>query len=75
MDGGAPFSRGYGGPFSSAPYIELDAPGGTECLTMMEVRYERFAVEPFREPPGSEASAKLAGRRPTDGEETIRHKS
>jgi len=28
------------------------------------VRYERISVEPFREPPGSEASAKGLPRRP-----------
>jgi len=55
--------------------VVLEAPGGTEYLTVMEVRYERIDVEPFREPPGSEASAKLSGRRSPDEEETIRHKS
>ena len=38
--------------------VVLQAPGGTEELTVLEVRYERIAVEPFREPPGSEASGK-----------------
>src|SRR5438874_2545115 len=38
--------------------VVLQAPGGTESLTVLEVRYERISVEPFREPPGSEASAK-----------------
>ncbi len=38
--------------------VVLDAPGGTESLTILEVRYERISVEPFREPPGSEASTK-----------------
>ena len=33
--------------------VVLHAPGGTESLTVLEVRYERIAVEPFREPPGS----------------------
>jgi transcription elongation factor GreB len=37
--------------------VVLLAPGGTENLTVLEVRYERIAVEPFREPPGSAASA------------------
>jgi len=36
--------------------VLLHAPGGTEELTILEVRYERIAVEPFREPPGSEAA-------------------
>ena len=43
--------------------VVLQAPGGTEYLTVLEVRYERIAVEPFREPPGSEASAKGLPRR------------
>jgi transcription elongation factor GreB len=38
--------------------VVLHAPGGTESLSVLEVRYERISVEPFREPPGSEASAK-----------------
>ena len=35
--------------------VVLQLPGGTECLTVLEVCYEPIAVEPFREPPGSEA--------------------
>ncbi len=38
--------------------VALQAPGGTEYLTVLEVCYERIAVEPFREPVGAEASAK-----------------
>jgi transcription elongation factor GreB len=38
--------------------VILRAPGGTEELTILEVRYERIAVEPFREPAGSEAAAR-----------------
>ena len=38
--------------------VVLEAPGGTEYLTVLEVRYERIPVEPFREPAGSEPSAK-----------------
>src|SRR6185312_7778497 len=30
--------------------VVLDAPGGTERLKVLEVRYVRIAVEPFREP-------------------------
>jgi hypothetical protein len=33
--------------------VVLQASGGTEYLTVLEVCYERIAVEPFREPPGS----------------------
>ena len=43
--------------------VVLQLPGGTESLTVLEVGYERISVEPFREPPGSEASAKGLPRR------------
>ena len=33
----------------------LQAPGGTEHLQVLEVRYECIPVEPFREPPGAES--------------------
>jgi transcription elongation factor GreB len=35
--------------------VVLHAPGRTEDLTILEVRYDFISVEPFREPPGSEA--------------------
>src|SRR5579871_2643643 len=38
--------------------VFLHAPGGTETLTVLEVRYERIAVEPFRVPPDFEPSTK-----------------
>ncbi|HEV8039550.1 MAG TPA: transcription elongation factor GreB [Bryobacteraceae bacterium] len=38
--------------------VVLQAPGGIAHLTVLEVCYERISVEPFREPPGAEASAK-----------------
>src|ERR1700686_2232264 len=38
--------------------VVLHAPVGTAYLTVLEVCYERISVEPFREPPGAEASAK-----------------
>ncbi len=38
--------------------VNLEAPAGTEHLTIIDVRYERISVEPFREPPGAEASTK-----------------
>src|SRR3954449_12945164 len=37
--------------------VALEAPGGTDYLIILEVRYERISVEPFREPPGAEATA------------------
>jgi transcription elongation factor GreB len=38
--------------------VVLYAPGGTEQLQILDVRYERVAVEPFREPPGAESAPK-----------------
>ena len=38
--------------------VVLHAPGSTEKLLILEVRYERISVEPFRVPPGAEAAAK-----------------
>ena len=38
--------------------VVLQAPGGTALLTVLDVCYERIAVEPFREPPGAEAAGK-----------------
>lgn len=37
--------------------VVLRAPGGTEQLEVIDVRYERIPVAPFREPPGAEATA------------------
>src|SRR6187455_1962543 len=37
--------------------VVLQAPDRTEYLIVVEVCYERISVEPFREPPGAEASA------------------
>jgi transcription elongation factor GreB len=36
--------------------VVLHAPGGTEQLQILEVRYQRIDVEPFSEPPGAEAT-------------------
>ena len=38
--------------------VILRAPGGTEQLEILEVRYQRIPVEPFSEPPGAEAAPK-----------------
>lgn len=38
--------------------VVLRAPGVTEQLEILDVRYERIPVAPFREPPGAESSAK-----------------
>ena len=42
--------------------VVLHAPGGTEQLQILEVRYERIPVEPFSEPPGAEAAPKTRPR-------------
>jgi transcription elongation factor GreB len=42
--------------------VVLHAPGSTEHLQILEVRYERIPSEPFSEPPGAEVAAK--GPRP-----------
>ena len=42
--------------------VVLQAPAGTQYLTVLEVCYERISVEPFREPPGCEATSAHAPR-------------
>lgn len=42
--------------------VVLHAPGNTEQLHILDVRYERIPVEPFSEPPGAEASPKGRSR-------------
>ena len=42
--------------------VVLHAPGGTEQLEILEVRYEHIPVEPFSEPPGAEAAPKTRPR-------------
>jgi transcription elongation factor GreB len=37
--------------------VTLRAPGRTEQLQILDVRYEHIPVEPFTEPPGAEATA------------------
>jgi transcription elongation factor GreB len=49
--------------------VVLQAPAGTEYLDVLEVRYERISVEPFREPLGSESSPKEPSRRPIPTDE------
>ncbi|MEO6212984.1 MAG: transcription elongation factor GreB [Vicinamibacterales bacterium] len=38
--------------------VILRAPGGTEELEILDVRYERVPIAPFTEPPGAQAAAK-----------------
>ena len=42
--------------------VVLHAPSGTTELEILEVRYERIPIEPFKEPPGAEASSKTRPR-------------
>jgi transcription elongation factor GreB len=42
--------------------VILRAPGGTEELEILEVRYERIPIDPFLEPPGAQAAAKARPR-------------
>lgn len=39
--------------------VTLRAPGGTEQLEILEVRYERIPVDPFIEPPGAQSASRL----------------
>ncbi len=43
--------------------VVLQAPAGTEYLTVLDVCYKPIPMEPFREPPGSESLAKGHPRR------------
>jgi len=36
--------------------VVLRAPGGTEELEVLDVRYERIPIDPFTEPPGAEST-------------------
>lgn len=45
--------------------VVLHAPGGSEQLEILEVRYERIAVEPFSVPPGAEAASEPRPHRAT----------
>jgi transcription elongation factor GreB len=42
--------------------VVLHAPGTTEPLDILEVRYEGIPVEPFREPPGAQSAPQARGR-------------
>jgi transcription elongation factor GreB len=44
--------------------VVLHAPGGSEQLEILEVRYQRISLDPFKEPPGAEAAQKS---RPPNG--------
>jgi transcription elongation factor GreB len=43
--------------------VVLRAPAGTEHLEILDVRYQRVAIEPFSEPPGAESAGKRRARR------------
>jgi len=40
--------------------VVLRAPGGTEELEILEVRYEHIPMEPFTDPPGAESTPKTS---------------
>jgi transcription elongation factor GreB len=42
--------------------VILHAPGGTEQLHILDVRYQRILVKPFSEPPGAESSPRAPNR-------------
>jgi len=42
--------------------VVLHAPAGTELLQILDVRYQRIPVEPFREPPGAESAPRARPR-------------
>ena len=50
--------RGFNFGIDFAGGNSFRLPGTTEQLEILEVRYERIPVEPFREPPGAEAAPK-----------------
>jgi transcription elongation factor GreB len=41
--------------------VVLRAPGGTEQLEILEVRYDEIPIDPFREPPGAESARAAQG--------------
>jgi transcription elongation factor GreB len=43
--------------------VVLHAPGGMEKLEVLDVRYQRIPVEPFREPPGAESAPRASRER------------
>ena len=57
----SPLGRALMGSTEGATVV-LQAPGGQERLTVLEIRYERIDVEPFREPTGSYAAAEEASK-------------
>jgi transcription elongation factor GreB len=47
--------------------VVLRAPGGTERLDVLDVRYERIPVEPFTEPPGAESTPRIRPDKESNG--------
>jgi transcription elongation factor GreB len=47
--------------------VVLRAPGGTEELEVLDVRYERIPMDPFTEPPGAEAAPRTTLAKATPG--------
>src|SRR5687767_806279 len=45
--------------------VVLHAPGGTDHLEILEVRYQRIPIEPFTEPIGAESATKMSAPSPS----------
>jgi transcription elongation factor GreB len=43
---------------AAGDHVVLRAPGGTEKLEILDVRYERIQMDPFVEPPGAQSAPK-----------------
>jgi transcription elongation factor GreB len=56
-------------------YVLLRAPGGVEELQVLEVRFERIPIEPFVEPPGTEAQGKGSGLPSNKEIDPLRHQN
>jgi transcription elongation factor GreB len=48
--------------FGPGDRVVLHAPAGSEELRILDVRYERIPVQPFKEPPGAESASKARPR-------------
>jgi len=53
----SPLARALG-KAGTGDRVTLHAPGGSEQLQILEVRYQRIPVKPFTEPPGAESAPK-----------------
>ena len=61
----SPLARALG-KSGAGDRVILHAPGGTEQLQILEVRYQRIPVKAFSEPPGAEAAPTSRARKYLD---------